>query len=446
MAISSQERSKCVKKVKNIILLAGVGMLLFWGGRADTVSAAVELKADEEGYISWTTTPTMASSGVRWRTQGFLVYARETTYGHPLDSGEPYGMIYVDDEKVKVKTEYDPAQGRYVSIFTIDADYTRSVIADNPELNRQFRENVEKGEAYIYLQNFFQSYRVYADGSETILTSHMYDIDTIRGDQNWANKQEWDSGYYNICIPYRVTGNVQVSLTDEAGRPLGTLAGYSSPSGEEVRTVLADGVLRKNPSLAFYQKRYAALGLCDSMKQVYVGDTVSVRLPLQVMVDGRTYELYRSFYYQSADEGEKLSDTRLKEDREGTLTKQICLGLKKAKVIGRYREVSQVPVVPDAEEVMEGSLTRAEPIGDIKAAGGRYDVRQGIPVTEALQTQVRTEQYLAGYRFVKKTGTRTYPVTGRMTWHLTWIEGEGEAAETKTASQTVMYTVPVSRT
>lgn len=413
------------------------------------VKAAWELEADEEGNITWVTEPKMASSGIKWRTQGFLIYVSETEYGHPLDSGEPYGRILVDDDRVSVRTEFDKEAGKYLSTFTIDAAYVKSVIMANEELYHQFQEKVQTGQAYIYLNNFFQSYRVHADGSETIITSNMYDIDTIRSNQNWANKNEWNSGYYNIRVPYRVTGNVHIKLVDSNGNYLGTATGDQTPTGTEIYQLAADGVPKKNPSLAFYQEEYAEKGLCESQRKVYVGETVTVSLPLQVVSGGKTYELYRSYYYQNVGDSERLDDTRIKEDRIATMVKEIKLGLKSSRVVGRYREISSDWEEPMEGEMLEGQFTEGSSVGVVAhgvPGGSVYEVEQGIPSSEALYTQVETPEYLAGYRFRKQTGTKTYQAQGILTWNMFWSQEVDGEMQYYSWTVPVIYTVPVERT
>ena len=67
-------------------MLAG----LIWLSGSGRVLAAIELESDEEGNIVWKTVPTMATTGIKWRTQGFLIYAKKTEYGYPLKSGSSF--------------------------------------------------------------------------------------------------------------------------------------------------------------------------------------------------------------------------------------------------------------------------------------------------------------------------------------------------------------------
>ncbi len=275
------------------MMLAG----LIWLSGSGRVLAAIELESDEEGNIVWKTVPTMATTGIKWRTQGFLIYAKKTEYGYPLKSGEPYGKILVDDKRVSVETKPDKT-GKDITTFTIDADYVKSVLTANKTLYAQFQENIENGKPYIYFNNFFQSYRVNGDGSKTILTSNMYDIDSIRNNQWWANKQEWDSGYFNIRVPYKITGNVHVKLSDEKGNQIGVPTGVLNGAGVELTEIKVNGKKQRNPALAFYSAKYKPLGICLSDKKVYVGEKVTVSLPLTIEAEGKTYQLYRIYYYQ----------------------------------------------------------------------------------------------------------------------------------------------------
>ena len=267
-------------------------------------NAAIILTADKDGNITWESEPTMATSGIRWETAGYLIYTAKTPDGEPKSSGLPFARIETDSEHIKTETFYDKSRGKYITKNIISADYIKKAITGNKELYRLFMQNVAAGNHTLYLNSFFRVYR-FANGKKTTLKDNIYSRKEIKTAQSWRNPNEWDTGrgYYNVKVEYNVTSNVYVKIEDAYGNYL------------------------KDPYLAF-----------DEKKPVYVGDTVNVNLPSEVMAGGKVYTLYRSYYYENTDSSEKHDDTRLKSDKERTLTKRLKLGLRYGMVVGRYKE------------------------------------------------------------------------------------------------------------
>lgn len=371
-----------------------------------TGRAGVIMSADSEGNISWENEPTMATTGTRWETQGYLIYASKTKDGDPLSSGKPYARIEIDNRYVRNETKYDRAKGKYITKNIIDAEYIKKAISDNEELYSEFMKNVGKGKPYIYLNAFFRTYRIDGVGNKTILSKNLYSRAEISSDQNWGNKHEWDEGrgYYNVEVGYKVTGNVTVKMLDSSGNEL-------APS-------------------------YKVFGNDDK----FVGDTVNIRLPLETVSGGKVYRLYRSYCYDSPSSTKKKDDTRYNDDAFGTENKTIKLGLQGDVVVGRYREDGNTG---ESKDCIEGYLTEPEPYAGILS--DTFDVTKGIPGGESVYTVCSTPSYLLGYRFDNKAGYANYTAYGQITWNLSWTEGEGDDEVTMESSVVMTYPASIAR-
>ncbi len=378
-----------------IALLSGVK-----GSKAEII-----LKADKDGNITWESEPTMATSGIRWETAGYLIYTTKTPDGDPKSSGLPFARILADEEHVKTETKYNSAKDKYITTNIIDADYIKKAITGNKELYAAFMKNVAAGNNTLYLNSFFRVYSL-SNGKKTVLKDNIYSRSEIKKAQSWRNPNEWDTGrgYFNVKVEYKVTSNAYVKIADAYGNYL------------------------KDPYLAF-----------DKGNVVYVGDKVDVNLPLEVIAGGKVYTLYRSYYYENTDSSEKKDDVRITSDKEGTLKKKIKLGLRYAMVVGRYKEKN---TTAENEDSIENELNEPSVTASIRS--DIYEVTRGIPGSESVYLKAGADRYIYSYRLDNKTGKNTYQATGKITWNLTYTTGEGEDEETH--NDTVVMTYPVTLT
>ncbi|MBP5305913.1 MAG: hypothetical protein J6Z02_08695, partial [Lachnospiraceae bacterium] len=370
------------------------------GSRAEII-----LKADKDGNITWESEPTMATSGIRWETAGYLIYTAKTPDGDPKASGLPFARIETGDEHVKTETKYDSAKGKYITKNIIDADYIKKAITGNKELYAAFMKNVAAGNNTLYLNSFFRVYSI-SNGKKTTLKDNIYSRKEIKSAQSWRNPNEWDTGrgYFNVKVEYKVTSNAYVKIADAYGNYL------------------------KDPYIAF-----------DKGNTVYVGENVDVNLPSEVMTGGKVYTLYRSYYYENTDSSEKKDDVRITSDKEGTLKKKIKLGLRFAMVVGRYKEKN---TTAENEDSIENELS--EPAAGASIRSDIYEVTRGIPGSDSVYLRVDADRYIYSYRLDNKTGKNTYSATGKITWNLTYTTGEGDEEETH--KETVIMTYPVTFT
>ncbi len=80
----------------------------------------------------------------------------------------------------------------------------------------------------------------------------------------------------------------------------------------------------------------------------------------------------------------------------------------------------------------------------------KFTAVQGVPTTESLYGQVTAKDYLVGYKFVKKTGVKYYPIQVKKNYNLTWMKDTPTTAPSSAPEQvndtiTVTQTITVAR-
>ncbi|MGE7983786.1 DUF5704 domain-containing protein [Solibacillus sp. NPDC093137] len=80
------------------------------------------------------------------------------------------------------------------------------------------------------------------------------------------------------------------------------------------------------------------------------------------------------------------------------------------------------------------------PSGEINSNNGQFNVTQGIPTSELLKTNARSEEYIYGLNFENNTGIVAYQITATKTFNLNWFVGDQEYLSTTTESETVTVT------
>lgn len=108
----------------------------------------------------------------------------------------------------------------------------------------------------------------------------------------------------------------------------------------------------------------------------------------------------------------------------------------------------------EVPETREESVMDPEATGVIRAdprGSEMFDVEDGIPSSESLYGNVIANSYLYSYRFNKVVGKKTYTVTVRKTYNLTWQEQTGEDEdgnpiwEDRSDTETKEYTYDIER-
>lgn len=344
---------------------------------------------------------------------------------------------------------------------------------DNPRYKDRFKGGLyKKGDSYY---DYVDS-RVYK-----ILSSNLKNVKQIKENQAWRKKDDWEkkeNQYYNIPVEIEIGKNFLIKMVDESGNIIGdpitqkkkqrqiekflkAKPHYRSNKKEDellkmeefhiVKIIEEKSKLRKrfNPSTGIKEKNYSSFGVEKEEKKN--GTKASFRLPKKVLrsEDGKVYRL-KSCYEIHKKKKRYISVGVHKEGgQEDYQWYQTDLELEPKVLYGEY-ELSDEEF-DYSSDVMEEE-GEANPFAKIGAGNLEYsefDIEKGIPVTERYYKNVRVEDYILNYRFVKRVGKKTYSARSKIIWNLSWTETVGTGKKVKTITKqrkvTNYYTTNITR-
>ncbi len=477
------------KKVFTNTVFIGIFLFVFFlfSGK---VYAETELKVNENGDIIWTAKSRKATSGIRWQTQGYYIFTEPSGkfFGRPLETGNPYATIYVDDRYVSVISE-KTVDGIYETEVKLKGEYIKEKIIENRKLYSKFIENAVNGKKKIYLNSFFETYSVVTDSQIKNKIKYLYEqrtpeerlkgdkyvyidgvkydydkkhdvakrirknrISTLSGIENaeaWSNIYgQWSNNeYYDHEVEYNIRANAVIRYVDKRDEVIGRKTDKKWDKRSKIKEVLNDGEKVLNPH--FEYQNYKDKRPFINNEKKYVGDTAKISLPkiLTIEKGGKEvkYKLVRS-YIKDKEKGNKKN---IKKGKKAD-TRKFTLGLKDLLVYGEYEPDEPLP--EDKNSLIRGSFNEPEAVARIRSGtlqGSEFDIEKGIPVTESYFKQVKTDSYLLNYIFKKIEGTKKYRIQSRITWNLSWtvIVGTGKDAKPvqMTAKRSVIYKNTVKR-
>lgn len=349
------------------------------------------------GSITFKTSDTQATTGIKWKTVGFTITRVPCLSASTNNGGYPikykHAMILLRDEWV-TSSQYD---GIVKMTFTIPKSVVSSALvkAGMSDL---------KSNDIIYLHGIFQ---VTHNGKN--YGSKKYDLPSITNAEHWANPDDFEDRF-DIKVIYKAPNE-----------PVGIQ--YKTSSGAVIET-----------------------NTLPESKWVIPGSTVSFALDTEKTYSGKKYRLYKSYiryyglqtaiqgYGRNTLNGDSLSDVMNRNIRQR---------------VGGVQFVGIMKEVKDQSSETEGSyqVNQMEPLpyGEIAAdARGKpqFNVQDGIPTTENLYINVFTQRYLLAYEYEKITGKKQYTVTVKRNYSLSWKEN----GKQKTDTQSLQKTVTITRT
>lgn len=383
-----------------IILLHGINVLA--ANEADVKS--------EEGKIIFKTTDTRATTGIRWKTVGFTITRERCMSGLKANGGDPTKLDHATINLNPVWKEEIPDGNEVHVTFTIP-----KAVVSKALINAGF--GAIKNNDIIYLHGIHQ---VTHDGKN--YGGRKYTYSSIRNAEPWANPDDFKDRF-DIKVVYEGDKEpVQIE--------------YKTSTGEVMATL-------------------------DQTPQ-YPGEPLEVRLDTDRVnpKDGKTYYLYKSYIdYLTIDKpvpntGLNLSNSNMYNIQNRKIEQKVggvrFVGIMKLQKPGAGEE----PEENSSDEIIN-ELIEPSPHGIIAADyrnNEQYEVTDGIPTTEDLYVNAFTSNYLLGYKLKKVTGTKTYPVTVKKTYHLSWetsnppdANGNPTPPTHHTGSETVTKTVNVER-
>lgn len=311
-----------------------------------------------------------------------------------------------------------------------------------------------------------------------IRKTNLINADMIGRAENWRNPKEWiskESRLFNVPVEVVKTSNFIIKFVDEKGGLIGDE--ITESDGEKIKKFLKknsefksrskkDELLSEkefkrlkyksrsgiqlNPRIGFRVKDSFQLSLEKEEKPI--GSTVYFKMP-RVIIHPKNQNKYRligCYFLNSA--GKKVYQKKIRDQKvedDGFLKFDTRLDFSIRTLYGEYVEDGKIKEKPP--DVLEGE-GEVNPVGEVGSGileNNPFDIEDGMPVTEAYYKRVQVEDYILNYRFVKKTGKKTYQARSMLVWNLSRQEKEGTGKDAKTVTkrrkEIRTYTTPVTR-
>ncbi|WP_313133450.1 DUF5704 domain-containing protein, partial [Anaerocolumna sp.] len=389
---------------------------------------AVETKPPvdiEDGKFTFTTTDTKATTSIRWKTIGFNICRVKTA--NPLSV--PHARLMLDDDWAN---EVPSGNGKVDVTFTIPKDIVDRVLV-------KFDYDPIKEKDLIYFNGIIQVYH----GTTPVGEPHETRF-SIEDAENWANKDDF-ADRFNVPVEfhpnpapqpvkierllYRSDGNhISYDIKDYEARPERTLFstnyyGGLDSNGRETATI--DGKIEYNGETHYlYRVYYHNMGEAPPRKVLGNRKTaINPNVDYNGWVSELSYVRNREFLV-----------------REGGL-----------KVVAMYRRMPGIPEPgQDGVDTKIKQYEVVDPTAVIAADSRRneqYEVTDGIPGTESVYVNAFSSKYIAGSTFTRRYGKKTYNVSVKKTYTLTWTETDPKTKEPipKESVRTITYQYPVER-
>lgn len=345
----------------------------------------------EKGNLIFQTTDTKASANITWSTVGFLITRERCMTGLTANGGYPLKMDH-GEIKLKPDWKWEKPEGTQIKvIFTIPKEAVNKALIDAGA------GEIAPGDT-LYFHGIHQ-----VRHSGTPYGRPKYSLPEIKYAESWSNPNDFNDRF-----------DRRVIFEPEGPQPI------------RETCLTADGkVIQK-----------------QDLENTVLGAIAEVRHEKTVEYKGKT--LYLSKSYQNYGEtGKRISGTtnfvtsiyaKDYEEQIGRVRlrkKMQAPGGLEFVAVYREKGTSSSPGGSGESigEQMGAELLDPNPYGVIGADARyseQYDVLQGIPSTETLYANVYTDDFLLGYGFQKKSGTKTYPVTVTKTYYLSWTEKESD--------------------
>lgn len=308
-------------------------------------------------------------------------------------------------------------------------------------------------DGYYYLGDSKVKYDIIHGKTFQVLKQDLKNVDEIESAAYWVDKTEWrnkDNKHYNFPVKIRLEENFAVKLVEQDGEVIGRDI-QEKGLHEKIKQFLDKNPLLRatnknpdfmtidefqrvcyvipqktaeehfNPRAAFQVRGYPEFSMGNFVKKK--GKNVEIALPKKISIPDKDVVFRLIGCYSYNNEGRKVYKTIINKDtseKDGFLTFVHQIHDRQT-VYGEYVEDEEITIIVPKEDVLEGS-GRGKPIGEIGAGTiekSEFQIDEGIPVSESYYKRVVSENYILNYRFIKKTGKKTYSVRSKVTWKLT---------------------------
>ncbi|WP_051685594.1 DUF5704 domain-containing protein [Clostridium sp. KNHs205] len=362
----------------------------------------------KNGDITFTTRDTKATSEIRWKTIGFTV-RRDKTKGFPRKDKE-YAIFKLEDGQ---KKSVNGADGKVYTTFTFNISQV------NAAFSKTKLDEVKENDT-IYFNGIFHT--VYGDKENNFeyynLSGKPYGIATA---ETWNDTSDFEDRFdLELEFHYGTDNKEPIAIE---------------------RRIYSNGTSTLHDSKSYTAQTKNTIFTTNSTK-------------ISDHIDGTKYYLYRLYYVNLREPKKNVGNRKTDinpflsaseyasaisylRDREYTVKDK---GLK---IVAMYRKFSE-KLPSETEDNMSREVEIIDPTAVIAAdtrGNETYDVLDGIPGTESLYANVKTSKYLSAYNFIKKSGTKVYPVNVTKNYTLTWTE-----TDTKGEKHDKSSIVPITKT
>ncbi len=373
------------------------------------------------GEFTFETVDTKASTNITWETIGFNV-CREWTE-------DPTKIAHAKFDLLDGQREQEEIPGnKYRVTFRFTEEQVNDAFKGTALETIQDNDHIFIN-AIIKVHNGTKQKDVY----ET--------LEGIKNAEDWYNKEDFYDRF-NLDVEFNTSSTPHpVSIEYQLYRSSGNPIIYDKKKYEE----------RQNRTI--FKTDYNG-GVDKNGRKV--GE-----IPGKIEYNGETHFLYRVYYVDLGDpylrkQGNRKTAINPNVDYNGWVSELSYLRNREflvrtggLKVVVMYR---RMPKIEDDEK--EDTKTKQYEVIDptaIIAADNRgneqYEVMDGIPGTEPVYGNAFTSKYIAGSTFTRKYGKKTYNVSVKKTYTLTWTETNPRTKEPipKESVRTVTYQYPVER-
>ncbi|BCN32383.1 DUF5704 domain-containing protein [Anaeromicropila herbilytica] len=356
------------------------------------------------GIIYFETEDTKATTKITWSTVGFNICRRECLSNGGYPTKLKHATILLKQFKRDETNNHDGTVT--VSFTLLKGDVDRALLAAGCE---KIKDNDT-----IYFNGIFQ---VWHYGKK--YGKEINNLPTIEKAEPWRNPKDFED-HFDIKVQYHSSGPQPVTVR------------YITQANKVISE--------------------------EKLAPVKLGKMVNVTLDKEKNYGGQTLALAQSTIYYMANQ-KKVKDhptkkvTSVNAKNYNDQVKDVYKRSNQQAPGGLLIVALMKPKKPKGHEysdVIEVPLEDPTPHGVIAADerdDEQFNVKEGIPTTEKLYTNVFSNNYLLGYTFTRKYGTKVYSIKASKTYQLTWKEPDPKTKKqvTKSKSETVSQEVYIKR-
>lgn len=401
------------RKIYELISFICVIMLILPLVPVKKAQAEIDAKMKRDGNFEFTTTDTAATTSTTWRTIGFTV-RRDISEGNPLKDDQ-WTRFWLQDGQ---KKEIDNEDGTKTVTFYL----TKKQV--NTSLAAKGMETIQKGDV-LYLNGIFKV------SNGTNGEGPYYTLNSIKTAESWKNPNDFNDRF-----------DVKI---------------YYDPGDQTYPVTITYQLYQSNTFNTIEKDEKAQLQTHEKFVTSYQN------IPISQEENGEKYYLYRVYYQDIKDKtirGNRKTEINPNVDydsylneiktyvRDRTFYMQGTEDGDSLNIVAIYRRfplagpASPDEMIKDYEEIDPTGIVGADSKGN-----EAFDVSEGIPGTETLYTNVTTSKYIAGSKFIRKSGSKYYTVKVTVTYNLSWEEKDPKTGKMVPKSSTVpmSYTYQIQR-